>query len=173
MDFTQQGANLNVTTHLTTFLNNLVVNLTAATTAKSDSQTHSLLLFNYETLLSTNFHPNTTKTDRNNVTLQLNDTDWFNGSRLRYEIACDKCGESIIMKQHIQPVQKLNLRSQLFYKNEAEGFAWIVTNDTVFQIDGSGNFTRTILQLPEDEYSCTAAAVSTGDSIGLLACLDT
>lgn len=79
---------------------------------------------------------------------------------MRYALACEECGTNITLKQHIDPYMKYsNLKPQTFFKQSDE-FAWIVTNDAVFQIDGSGKFTKTILQLTPGEYNCSAAVAS-------------
>ncbi len=170
-DYRQQGVTLDIQTELKGFLNHLSVDLLAANSAGSSKQTHSLLLFNYETKLTTNFHPEPTKAQRSNVTLSMNDTNWFNGSRLRYELSCADCGRTVTLRQHLEPYARLALKPQAFFKQSSD-FAWVVTNDAVFEMDGTGAFTRTILQLPADQYNCSAVVVSKPDNIGLMACVN-
>lgn len=72
----------------------------------------------------------------------------------------------------MEPLKEMPLKAQLFYKNEEQRFAWIVTDSMVYEVDNSNNFTKTIIELPADDLVCTAAAVSPADNVGLLACYD-
>lgn len=70
--------------------------------ASKFDQKASGLVVNYQLKLTASEVLPNTRTDRN-ATVQLNDSAWFNGSRIKYTLACTECPRNIDLVQHVTP----------------------------------------------------------------------